>query len=191
MEKGLADLSSGDPNRRVAGLHNLVVFGRAVTNVLQNLRSTEPDFDAWYAPHRAEMEGDPLLKYLYTLRSEILKEGILPLAVSTHIRQLRFPEDLARLGPPPPNAKGFFIGDSIGGSGWEVELADGRTEKYYARLPADIGGATVHLPDAPATHMGRPLKGNDVTTIGGAYVAYLRKLVMDAEHRFAQRKAED
>jgi hypothetical protein len=188
VEKGLADLSSGDPNRRVAGLHNVVVFGRAVTNVLQNLRSTEPDFDAWYAPHLAEMEGDPLLKYLYTLRSDILKKGVLPVGVSTYIRQLRFPQDAARLGPPPPNARGFFIGDSLGGSGWEVELADGRTEKYYAKLPADVGATTLHLPDAPVMHMGQPLKGNDVTTIGRAYVAYLRKLVTDAEQQFAPSK---
>jgi len=114
-EKGLADVSSGDPNRRVAGLHNVVVFGRAVTNVLQKLRSTEPGFDAWYGPHRAQMEGDPLLKYLYRLRSEILKEGILPLSTSMHIHRLRFPDDIARLGPPPPNAKSFFIGDNLGG----------------------------------------------------------------------------
>ena len=64
VEKGLADLASGDPNRRVAGLHNLVVFGRAITNVLQNLRATEGDFDEWYGPHRAEMEADPLLNGL-------------------------------------------------------------------------------------------------------------------------------
>src|SRR5438132_10702126 len=99
VEKGLADLASGDPNRRVAGLHNLVVFGRAVTNVLQNLRSSEPDFDAWYGPHRAEMEADPLLKYLYELRSEILKEGVSPLGTSMHIHHFSFPQDVARLGP--------------------------------------------------------------------------------------------
>src|SRR5438094_483482 len=157
VEKGLADLASGDPNRRVAGLHNLVVFGRAVTNVLQNLRSSEPDFDAWYGPHRAEMEADPLLKYLYELRTEILKKGILPIGTSMYIHQLRIPEDMARLGPPPPNARGFFIGDNLGGSGWEVELPDGRTEKYYAELPADIGVATMHLPIAPRMRLDQEL----------------------------------
>lgn len=35
---GLADMRSG-PMKRLVGLRNLVVFGRAVTNVLQNLRS--------------------------------------------------------------------------------------------------------------------------------------------------------
>jgi len=47
---GLRLLKEGKPEQRTAGLWNVVVFGRAVTNVLQNLRSTEPSFDEWYAP---------------------------------------------------------------------------------------------------------------------------------------------
>ena len=51
---GLQDVLSGGPDRRLGGLRNLIVFGRAVTNVLQNLRSTEPAFEAWYAaPERS------------------------------------------------------------------------------------------------------------------------------------------
>lgn len=49
---GLKDVcSTAEPGRRLPGLRNLVVFGRAVTNVLQNLRSTEPEFDRWYQPY--------------------------------------------------------------------------------------------------------------------------------------------
>jgi hypothetical protein len=36
---GLADFTGPDPRRRMPGLRNLVVFGRAMTNALQNLRS--------------------------------------------------------------------------------------------------------------------------------------------------------
>ena len=47
---GLAHVNGNDARARVAGLRNVIVFGRAVTNVLQNLRSTEPEFDEWYKP---------------------------------------------------------------------------------------------------------------------------------------------
>src|SRR5690242_9000890 len=83
---GLQDVAAGGPERRLGGLRNLVVFGRAVTNVLQNLRSTEPRFDEWYAKYVVEMKEDPLLRYFYVLRSEILKEGKLPTGSSTYIR---------------------------------------------------------------------------------------------------------
>jgi hypothetical protein len=61
------------------GLRNLIVFGRAVTNILQNLRSVvgAKTFDEWYMPLQEEMRDDELLKYFYELRTEILKEGSL------------------------------------------------------------------------------------------------------------------
>ncbi len=40
-ELGLCLMKGRNPKQRMAGLRNLVVFGRAVTNVLQNLRTTE------------------------------------------------------------------------------------------------------------------------------------------------------
>jgi hypothetical protein len=136
---GLRDVVHGGPERRLGGLRNLIVFGRAVTNVLQNLRSTEPAFDTWYEPYVKEMRDDPLLKYFYILRSEILKEGRLETGSRLHIRSFSFPGDLQRLGPKPSGAKTFFMGDQAGGSGWEVELPDGSTEKLYLDLPGDIG----------------------------------------------------
>ncbi|HDD44713.1 MAG TPA: hypothetical protein ENG63_07635 [Candidatus Desulfofervidus auxilii] len=76
-EQGLEDLIKGPPERKLSGLRNLIVFGRAVTNVLQNLRSIESDFDAWYERYREEMKNAPLMRYFYKLRSKILKEGLL------------------------------------------------------------------------------------------------------------------
>lgn len=48
-EWGLADLTGPDPRRRRSGLRNVVTFGRAFTNVLQNLRSLvgREAFDEW------------------------------------------------------------------------------------------------------------------------------------------------
>lgn len=185
-EQGLRDLEGRDPTRRRPGLHNVVVFGRAVTNVLQHLRSTEPGFDGWYAPYVEEMKRDPLLKYLYELRSSVLKEAPARVGVGTHIHHFNFPDDLRRVGPPPPNAKGFFMGDQLGGSGWEVALPDGGTAKYYVDLPSDIATTTLLLPDAPTVHLGKPLSKDDAATMGRLYVEYLDRLLAAAEYRFSK-----
>ena len=117
---GLDDLTKGPPERKLAGLRNLIVFGRAVTNVLQNLRSTESTFEEWYGKYVEEMKSYPLMKYFYELRSEILKEGKLEHVTQLYIRDFQPSRDMRRFGPPPPNVKGFFMGDQYGGSGWEV-----------------------------------------------------------------------
>ena len=184
-ELGLRDLRGTDPRRRKPGLYDVVVFGRATTNVLQHLRSKESGFDAWYAPYVAEMSADPLLKYFYTLRSEILKDGPPAVAAGMHLHHFTFPQDLAALGPPPPNAKAFFIGDQNGGSGWEVALPDGTTERYYVELPPGMVTTTMHLPGAPSLHLGNRVGGDDVVTLTALYVAYLRKLLDAADSQFA------
>ena len=46
----------------------------------------------------------------------------------------------AGFGPQPPGATSFFIGDELGGTGWEVPQPDGSTEKVlYFDLPEEIG----------------------------------------------------
>jgi hypothetical protein len=72
------DLSHADATRRLPALRNVIVWGRAVTNVLQNLRGKAEGFDEWYEPWREEMATDPLLRFLYQQRSEILKRGTDP-----------------------------------------------------------------------------------------------------------------
>lgn len=182
--QGLQDLVTGPPERKLSGLRNLVVFGRAVTNVLQNLRRTEHDFDEWYAKYRDEMESDPLMGYFYTLRTRILKEGLLETSTQTYIRQLSWPEDMSRLGAPPPNAKAFFIGDSAGGSGWEIELSNGSTEKYYVQLPAEIGSVSLHFPQAPEYHLGREIRETGIEALSRMYIDYLQELVKAAKEKF-------
>jgi hypothetical protein len=59
------------------GLRIAITFGVATTHALQNLRSTEPDFDAWWAPRSEELRADELCRYFYQLRSVLLKEGYL------------------------------------------------------------------------------------------------------------------
>ena len=67
------------------------VFGRAVTNVLQHLRSFDPydegAFDRWYEPWVTEMRTDPLLRYFYELRSAFLKDITPTITVMLHALQ--------------------------------------------------------------------------------------------------------
>jgi len=181
---GLDDLITGPPQRKLSGLSNLVVFGRAVTNVLQNLRGTEPDFDEWYGKYREEMESDPLMRYFYALRTKILKEGLLETMSRAYIARLSLPENMSRFGPPPPNAKAFFIRDSAGGSGWEIELPDGSTEKYYVELPAEVGSVSLHFPQPPKYHLGREISETAIEALSRMYIDYLHELVLAAREQF-------
>lgn len=180
---GLDHLRGNDPKARIAGLRNVVVFGRAVTNVLQNLRSTEPGFDFWYEPHVQAMKSDTLLKYFYDLRSQILKQGTV--AVSSSMTLSGNPMALMRQFKAPPRAKGFFIGDNIGGSGWEVETDDGSTERYYVTIPDDLPGVkidmNVHLADAPDNYKSMP-----APQVCEAYLDRLSSLVAEAKERFCK-----
>ena len=135
---GLKDFSGSDPQRRIAGFRNAVVFGRAVTNVLEHLRSKVQDFDAWYRPRSAELGADEGFSTLYALRSEILKEGTGNPAVSIHIENLNTSDLKPLMDNPPEGAEGFFIGDETGGSGWMIRNPDGEPEKFYVALPSSV-----------------------------------------------------
>ncbi len=186
-ELGLADLLGDDPRRRLPGLRNLIVWGRSVTNVLQKLRTPAGEaFDEWYAPFKAEMEHDELMKYFYRLRSEILKEGKTPhVGTRVEIKHLNTNELQPLMQNPPQGAKGFFIGDSVGGSGWIVKLPDGTEENYYVALPdyLDID-ISLHVEKPPLTHAGQPLPDTSIEVVATHYIEYLRRLVHEAKQTF-------
>lgn len=74
-EHGLVLTRHEDPQTYHIGARIAIVFGRAVTNVLQNLRGVEADFEAWYEPHQLKLKVTDFAQYFYELRSEILKQG--------------------------------------------------------------------------------------------------------------------
>ena len=80
-----------------------------MTNVLQNLRSTEPSFDTWYKSVQEQLAADPLMKFFYELRTRILKQGDSGVGGYAHIKSFQFPLDMKKFGPPPPNAKNFSL----------------------------------------------------------------------------------
>lgn len=187
VELALEDIRSGDPGRKMPGWSNVPVWGRAVTTTLQKLRSAAPpgEFDEWYEPWRAEMEGDPLLRWIYMERNRVLKEGVdSSISASGKISDFDVDRDVP-WATRPPGAKSFFVGDPLGGSGWLIELPDGTTEKYYVAL-RDSAQVTMRtdLAAAPDEHLGKKLPDRGMVGIATAYVAYLRKMYASAMKRF-------
>lgn len=186
---GLDDLLGENDSRQFSGLRNLIVFGRSVTFVLQNLRGIDGvDFDAWYEPQKAAMSADPLMKYFVQARNELEKQGKLSVGVGLHIKSFSG-GDMARFGPPPLGATSFFMGDSTGGTGWEVRTADGKTEKYYVELPADIGQVRRYfanfLPsDSPE------LQIQSIEQLSGEYISRLSALVREARTHFLGEESD-
>ena len=137
---GLKTLKSGDPAEKSAGLRNVLVFGRSVTFVIQNLRSIvgESKFNSWYEPHQNQMRADPLMRYFVDARNNLEKQGRLDVAVSGTIHSFSG-SDFAKIEKPPFDATSFFMGDQNGGSGWEMDLGGGETIKYYVSIPKSVG----------------------------------------------------
>jgi hypothetical protein len=183
-EMGYALFTKQSENR-LSGLMNLTVFGVAVSSVLQNLRHLELDFDQWYKKFREEMVSDPLMKYFWDLRSEILKEGKLPVGTATHIKRLDR-NTFGRIPPPPPNVKikGFFMGDNFGGNGYEILLPDGSVQKYYVDIPSDIVTTSLHFRDSPKTHLGKNLPDQSIERLSRLYLDYLQRMVAEAKAKF-------
>lgn len=175
---GLADFRSEDPSRRLAGFQNAIVFGRSVTNVLENLRSRVPSFDDWYKPRSAALGEDPGFRRLYLMRSEILKQGDGRPDMLLEADVIRVSDFEALMKNPPPGALGFFVGDDVGGSGWEVDLGDGTTAKYYVQLPESLG-VTFRL----------TIQGEDAAALLDRYLRAMADLIDDAVQQFALGRA--
>ncbi len=67
--------NNSNSERKLAGLYNAITIERSITWILQNLRNLVDDFDAWYDPHKKEMEADPLMKFMVRTRNLIEKRG--------------------------------------------------------------------------------------------------------------------
>lgn len=61
--QGLADVLGPSRSRRITGLHNLIVFGRSFSFVIQNLSSAAEGFAEWYAAEQAAMKANPLMRF--------------------------------------------------------------------------------------------------------------------------------
>jgi hypothetical protein len=179
-ELGLHDVGDAHADRRRAGMANVIVWGRAVTNVLQQLRSKAPGFEDWYRVCQEEMRADPLLRFFYVWRSQSLKEGVdPPTSTSTLLRHFSSDD----IPSPPKNARAFML-DGHGRPFWEVERGDGSIE----RVPADVPNLNVEnfldLDDVPPEHMGEPILDRSAMNVCRLYLEYLGALVAEAEALF-------
>ena len=77
VRQGLRDMGDTGEDRILFGFLGVVVFGRSMTLIMQNLRTyDEKAFNEWYTPYEDEMKGDPLMKYFYKLRTKIIHENV-------------------------------------------------------------------------------------------------------------------
>ncbi|QGX40552.1 hypothetical protein [Permianibacter aggregans] len=187
---GYEDLVGNNKGRRFTGLRNLIVFGRSVSFVIQNLRTPVGDkrFDTWYEKKQGEMKSDPIMKYFVSVRNEILKEGKLGISTAAHIHHFSS-EVMRKLGTPPPGANSFFIGDQFGGSGWEIEMPDGATEKYYVELPASVAEVKQQFIDLPVPEDDE-LKSKSVEELSKYYLEKVELLLDDARSEFLGEPAK-
>lgn len=178
-ERGYADLVGEDPAVRWAGLHNVAVFGRSVSLVLQTARTVLGNrFDTeWYEKAISAFIEWEAASVWVALRNEILKEG--PPLGSVHVAIDRLDStDLEALqAAAPAGATTMFIGDHNGGSGWEVDTGAG-VERFYLKLPGTL---------SDRVHVSLRLPGADVDAVVAAreYLDRLTELVESAKAYFA------
>jgi len=187
---GHQDLKSKDRSRRYSGIRNLVVFGRSVTFVIQNLKTPvgQEKFNKWYQPMQEKMKDDIVMKYFVTLRNEILKQGKLPISTSANIKNFST-SDIPNLGPRPPGADRFFIGDQTGGSGWEFELPDGTREKYYIEIPESIAIVKQHFSELPVPEDDK-LKEKSIEELCEYYINKLEWILNEARKEFLHESTQ-
>lgn len=187
---GLEDLFSYQANRKPIGLRNVVVFGRTVTIIVQNLRTPvgKARFDAWYEPYLEEMKQDPLMRFMIDLRNDIEKRGQLGIASSSMNISHMDVGEVIRAQSAPPGATSFFMGDHLGGSGWVVPQPDGTEEKYYVDLSGGYDGRTMlHFADPPTIHLGATIQNTSIEDLCRLYYDYLVRFVDAAEEEFAAK----
>lgn len=181
VERALVEITDLPGHQRVAGVRNLPVWGRALTQTFQNLRTAvgNQKFNQWWSPWQTELKTDPDFVYLWDLRNQIEKEGTVgSLGYVMHIDHL----DTSQLGPPPPNAVGFFVGDRWGGAGWTVRKPDGTTEAFYAQLPGTVRSHLFFT--GPTTSQRRPPPKQSIDIIARRYVDLLRRIHASARKEF-------
>lgn len=186
---GYADLIGSHKARRYTGLRNLIVFGRSVTFVLQNLRSVvgQKEFDSWYEMKQYDLKNDTVMRYFVTLRNDLEKQGRLPVATSAQIHH--FSTDMINKYPKPRGATSFFIGDQLGGSGWKVEFADGSIEKFYVEIPASVAEVTQYFHELPVPEDDALMK-KSIDELSDYFLTKLEVILDDAREVFLKRKTE-
>ncbi|WP_122771480.1 hypothetical protein [Pseudomonas viridiflava] len=181
---GLNILKSGPPEQKSAGLRNVLVFGRSVTFVIQNLKTIVGNdvFDTWYRPHQDTMKANPLMRYFVDARNNLEKQGRLDVGQSITVKS--FDSDIfSKLEKPPFSSTGFFIGDQTGGSGWLLDVGTGEPIKYYVLIPSPLVEAKQMFHSMP-DGVPEDLKQLSTAELCEIYLAALGEIVESAKKEF-------
>lgn len=187
IKDSIEDLEENKNNIRIRkrAFANIIIFGRSVTFVLQNLRSRVFGFDEWYVPIQEKMKGDELLNTFKNARNDLEKQGKINSATSISIDFLDGRMMAELMKNPPKNAKSFFIGDTFGGSGWFVEMPDGTEEKLYVEIGENSSiSIDVFFSQRPSMHNGQRITDSTIENCSRLYYEFLRSLVDEAEKKF-------
>jgi hypothetical protein len=133
------------------------------------------------------------MRFANDARNAILKEGSLATSNYTYVEHLDG-DNLAEFSRQhsPPGTVSTFIGDQLGGNGWEVQMPDGSIQKVYLDLPDQPGLSVTSwlgFVDPPTHHDGSPITDTSLANIGALYVGTLVHLVEEFAMRFGVDEA--
>jgi hypothetical protein len=174
-------LKDQSPIRRPAGFRNVIVFGSIVRAVLEGLPSDGGEFDKWFKPIRKEFKNSLLMKLFAQLLVEIRKREASHIGKGARVVGFNYPADIPKLGKRPPHARELFMGDDIGGIGWEVEVMPGTIEKYYAILPSAYGTVEEFLSFTAVAQTSNDPRALDPVKVSEQFVTTLEKILRGAE----------
>lgn len=180
-EMGFNDMvESIHAERQLAGLKTLATSGRQVMFILNKLKSTEPNYDAWWNPIVELIGEDPLFRFFKRLRNVIEKEGLpevravlLAVRGTEVVREERVKaedgENFSRiegidnnLNPTP----GIVVNWAVVSGGTHQRLSQFR------------------LPSPPTSHLGQPLEDDTMEHLGALYLDGLSAILQSARNKF-------
>jgi hypothetical protein len=168
-------------SRRTAGFRNVVVFGAHVRKILESLPSDGGEFDKWYKPIRKEFKSSLLMKLFEQLLAEVRKREAAGLDSRARVVGFNYPADVPKLGKRPAHARELFMGDDVGGVGWDVEVSPGVIEKYYAILPAAYGTVEEFLSFTAIVQTSKDPRPIDAVKVSEQYITTLEKVLRGAD----------
>jgi hypothetical protein len=174
-------LVKDQPTRRVAGFRNVVVFGAIVREALETLPSLDNAFDKWLKGMRKEFKASVVLRLFAELRAEIRKRDSAGVDTKARVVGFNYPADIPKLGKRPTHARELFMGDDLGGVGWEIEWRPGTIEKYYAILPAAYGTVEEFLSFTAVVQTSRDPRPIDAARVCEQFITTLEQALRAAE----------
>jgi len=169
------------PARRTAGFRNVIIFGQTVRKVLEELPRVSDEFDKWHKPIRQEFKTSVLMKLFAQLLAEIRKRETDAIGSTARVVGFNYPADVPKLGKRPAYARELFMGDEIGGIGWEVEVLPGVVEKYYAIVPAAYGTVEEFLSFTAVVQTAKDPRPIDAIKVCEQFITTLEKVLRGAE----------